>query len=554
MKFTIDLSTGSSRIKLDASNLAGKYPVEKLEPFLLFNGSTYNLIKNAAKEPEGVQHIFRAPNYVLEHLTNEEQFEVVKFFAHANHLIKETLSAYKENPRTLANKSIAAFSAELGLQYLDLAKRLNLVEHFRNYTKSKVTMQDTSIFGTRPQDTRELTFNENEMRETMVISCFCKLASPIFGEIINNLPERSEDGDKKRLPRDKEARCVTLLGAINEEYFQPIIDKLQYYIHHIVESLTAKNKDSAAIFYGLTSNTRTSFIMNSLLVRNFVSCELEKPDSNIIRYTDTMVRTLAQTQDSSANKCQVKTRKTPGSMMSGDDSNNIDQMEVDSIVSIGTMDAPILVKCAIDDVVTSHRRELGVSRADFQRCLDHFKAHPIYQTPLNKFAITSIFGMEIGGGRGIEMITSEPYTKLVAILQLMAYRMRYIQFGNFLTAQKSLQVKMQLTLEEENFKRQATTLSHYRACREQFSKSTVSIGDQVWDKQFGDMLDDMASSIYLINTPDYILDIVPEGETEPIGSMFQNGDVLVPTVDCTEQLCAMIRVFNPDDVRMTYNG
>ena len=325
-----------------------------------------------------------------------------------------------------------------------------------------------------------------------------------------------------------------------------ILDKLQNYIHHIVMSLPSKNQDSAAIFYGLTPNTRTSIIMSSLLVRNYVSVELEKPDSNIIRYTDTMVRTLSQTQDSSAHKSQVRTRKAPGSMVIGDDSNNADQMEVDSLVSIGTMDGPILVKCAVDDVVTAHRRSLDINRADFQKCLDFFKDNPIKQTPLNMFAVTAVFGREVGGGRGIEMITSEPYTKLVAMLQLIAFSMGYIQLGNFLTAAKSPEVKMQLTLEEENFKRQATTLSHYRACREQFSKSTITVGDQMWDKQMGIMLDDLASSIYLVNTPDYILDMVPEGATDPIGSMFSNGDILIPTVDMTEQLAALVLTYSRD--------
>jgi len=282
------------------------------------------------------------------------------------------------------------------------------------------------------------------------------------------------------------------------------------------------------------------------LVRNYVSCELEKPDSNIIRYTDTMVRTLAQTQDSSAHKSQVRTRKAPGSMMSGDDANNTDQMEVDSLVSMGTMDGPILVKCAIDDVVTEHRRQLDITRAEFQSCLDFFKEHPIKQTPLNKFAITAVFGMEIGGGRGIEMIDSQPYTKLVAILQLMAFNMGYVQLGNFLTASKSVNVKIQLTLEEENFKRQAMTLSHYRSCREKFSRATVAVGDQIWDKQFGEMLEDLAYSIYTVNTPDYILDMVPEGQTESLGTVIQNGDVLIPSVDGTEQLCSLIGIHCAD--------
>ena len=545
MRFIIDRSSGSNKIRLDISdeNIKDK---SKFEPYLLFSAGTYNLVRNADKEPEAFDHIMLGINTVFQTMTDEEKLKVIKFFAHSNYCIKETLGQFKGKPRDSIGRGIVDFTTALGEQYLTLVKETNLVDKFRAYTRTNIKMQDTSTFGTRPQDTRELTFNEDEMRETMVVACFCKLSSPIFGEIINNLPEHIGEDGKKKLPRDKEAKCVTFLSALNGEYFVDIIDKLQHYIHHIVNSLTAKNQDSAAIFYGLTPNTRTSTILSSLLVRNFVSCELEKPDSNIIRYTDTMVRTLAQTQDSSAHKSQVRTRKAPGSMLMSDDANNADQMEVDSLVSIGTMDGPILVKCAIDDVVTAHRRALEITRADFQKCLDFFKDHPIRQTPLNMFAVTAVFGSEIGGGRGVEMIASEPYTKLVAILQLIAFSMGYVQIGNFLTATKSTTVKLQLSLEEENFKRQATTLSHYRACREQFSKSTIVIGDQMWDKQMGIILEDMAYSTYSVNTPDYILDMVPEGAEAPIGDMFQNGDTLIPSIEATEQLCSLLRTYSKD--------
>lgn len=558
MKFEVVKLQGGNKIRLNIESLRQFRKSDELDPltpYLDFSASTYSIVRNYdpndEEEREAFNHIASGPNFVLEHLSADQQFEIARFFAHANYCIKESLGKFKNDNDNRTINSVVDFSRQLGEQYLELVKSTNLVEHFRNYTKSRIRMQDTSTFGTRPQDTRELTFNEDEMRDTMIIACLCKLAAPVFGEIINNLPEQIRENGKKKLPRDKEAKCVAFITSVVAECFPHILDKLQNYIHHIVTSLTAKNQDSAAIFCGFTTNTRTSIIMSSLFVRNFVSCDLEKSDldkseSNIIRYTDTMVRTLVQTQDSFAHKSQVRTRKAPGSMMATDDSNNADQMEVDSLVSSGTMDGPILVKCSIDDIVIGHRRDLDITRSDFQRCLDYFEEHPIYQTPLNIFAVTAVFGREIGGGRGIEMIDSRAYTKLVAMLQLMAFSMGHIQFGNFLTATKSVNVKTQLTLEEENFKRQATTLSHYRACREQFSKSTIAIGDQIWDKQMATMLEDLAYSIYHINTPDYILEIVPDGETEPIGSMFNNGDVLIPTVDVTEQLCAMVQIYSSD--------
>lgn len=545
MHFGLDRSTGSNRVRLyiDELNVENK---AQLEQYLVFNASTFSIIRTADKDPEGFDHIFKAVNYVFNKLTEEEKIKIAMFFAHANYCVKDTLGKFKDKSIDVVGRSIVEFSGQLGEQYLQLIKETGLVDKFREYCDTQIHMQDMGDCGSRPQDTKELTFTPIQMRETNVIACFSKLASPIFGEIINNLPSHIDENGKKKLPRDKEYRCVSLVRPLISEYFAEIQDKLQGYVHHIVTSLTSKEHDGAAIFYGLTTSTRTSMILSSLLVRNYVIVELEKPDSNIVRYTDTLVRTLTQTQNVAAHKSQVRTRKAPGSTLASDDSNNVDQMEVDSLVSDGTMDGPILVATAIDDVVKAHRRQLDISRADFQKCLDYFKEHPFKQTPLNKLVITAVFGQEIGGGSGIDMNDNNSYTKLVAMLQLMALSMGYIQLAVFLTATKSNEVKMQLSLEEENFKRQATTLSHYRACREIFSKSTVSLGDQMWDRQMQVVLEDMASSIYYVNVPDYILEMVPEDSNEPIGSFIENGQVLIPDIETSEELCGLIQTYSQD--------
>ena len=48
--------------------------------------------------------------------------------------------------------------------------------------------------------------------------------------------------------------------------------------------------------------------------------------------------------------------------------------------------------------------------------------------------------------------------------------------------------------------------------------------------------------------PDYILNQKQEGSDVCLGDSIVNGEVLKPTVDLTEQLCAMIRVYNQDQL------
>jgi hypothetical protein len=236
-----------------------------------------------------------------------------------------------------------------------MVEQANVVEAFRRYAYNNITLQDTSTFGTRPQDTNELTFKEPEIREVMVMAMLCKLASPVFGELINNLPEELDvESGKRRLPKYKESRCSGFLNAVLGKYFttpidsdgRTLLDKLQGYILHIVKGLCSKHQDPAAIFHGLTEYTRTSIIMSAMLVRNYVLCQLEKNESNIIKYTDTLVRTLAQTQDTNAHKAQIRTRKAPGSM-SNDESGNI-YFNGDGILLNANSKASELLACDID--------------------------------------------------------------------------------------------------------------------------------------------------------------------------------------------------------------
>jgi len=558
MEFTYQIvEGGSNRVKLDISDVKFPKPEEKaaLEPYLVFNAGTYKNIKEVDEDPEAFYHIYRSPNYALSKLSNEQKIIVAEFFASASYTIKEKLPRDTNDPE-LGSKFLS-FVETLGQQYLDMAKKINLIDLFRQYAASHVTLQDTSTYGDRPQDTKELTFKEPEMREVMVVAMFGKMASPIFGELINNLPEQKEENGKRRLPKYKESSCSGFMTALIGEYFVELIDKLQNYIHHIVIGLCAKQQDSAVIFHGLTPNIRTSIILSSLLVRNYVLCELEKTESNIMRYTDTMVRTLTQTQDTNAHKSQVRTRKAPGSMMIGDESGNMAQMEVDSLVSMGTMDCSIIIESSIESIIQKYRLIYQISRREFEQCLEHFRENPLYPTAFNKFVASVIFAREMGGGKGIEMVDARSFEKLIAMLQLIAFSMGYIELGNMLTASKSDKVRVSLSMAEDQFVRQAPTLPNYRECRSRFAAGESgevyqdlkkSLREIQWDKQLEEILTDLASTIYVLNTPDVILDQAEEGSSGPLSDIYHNGDEIQVSTNITEQMCMLFNIYSNEHV------
>ena len=292
------------------------------------------------------------------------------------------------------------------------------------------------------------------------------------------------------------------------------------------------------------------------MVRNFVLCNLEQPESNIIRYTDTMVRTLVQTQDTNAKKAQVKLRNAPGSMLSGDDGGKMAQIEIDSLVSDGTMDTELIIEESINSIIDDYRLRYEITKEEFDACLNYFlDGHPVYQTPLNRYVATVVFGRDIGGGRGIDIIDALAYTKLTVMLQLIALNMGMFPLMVALTATKTNTVRMTLGKNEDLFKRMAPTRPNYIDCRSRFATGdsgdiyldvTKSVRERAWDMQMEELINDLATVKYTANVPEYILDLVPNGADEPIGSFIHNGEEIVPTVEITEDACKLVTVFDSE--------
>lgn len=514
---------------------------EKLKQYLEFNGDTYKPIKEYSTNPSEFYKIFGAPNWFLSKATTEEKIEVIKFFASAQNTIRNSIPSV---PSEFVN-----FVEVLGHQYLNMINASNALTYFRRYADEHVSLQDTSLFGTRPQDTEALTFYEPEIKELMVVAMCCKLAAPILSELINNLPKTISDNGKKKMARYKESRCANLIMPLLSTHFPDLTNKLLGYIRHtILSSKKNSTSNTAYIFHGLTANTRTALDLNSLLVRNYVLCNLETPDSNIVRYTATMINVMESIQDTTAHKNQVTTRQSMGNMAADDESGNVAQIEIDSLISTSTMDITIIIESCIDRVIENYRLIYEITKSEFDECLRWFEQHPIYVTPLNKFVACVTFGRDIGGGRGIETIGAASYTKLIAMLQLISFSMGYYHLGVALTASRTLNSRIQINMDVERFRRQAPTLTFFRTVKAKFSHATSSgetfsdlkknMRETEWDRQMEELISDLANTIYAVNVPEHILDQLNEHV------QIENDTTIEPVVEITEQMCMLIDYFS----------
>lgn len=497
---------------------------DTIEPYLSFHCSTYKKISNDGENPDVWGAIFSASNWVLSQITDEEKKQVLMCFCNINSAIKHDM------PKNDGPLAVAAFIETLGDRYLQLIDNLHLIERFDSYSRAYIKMGDTSKFGKRPQDTAELTFVEEEMRALIVIAFLCKMMAPVFGELMANIPSvQSEDG-KKKTERDREMKCVVLMNPIIKAHFKQLIDKFQHYLRHTVNGCCGVDKP-AAVFSGYTPSTRSFIIFANLLVRNFINVNLLQDDSNIMRFSDSIARTLVGTQDSNSNRKQVKTRVAYGAA-SGDEGGNIAQMEIDSLVSMKTMDTPIIIAASIDAVIGRYLLHYDISWKEYRDCLDYFIKHPIYPSSINRFVACGFFGGDIGGGRGILNLDHIHFTKIVCLLQMIVFTHGYKQFGHILTAAPTTTVKVTQSQQDNLFLLNYGTSYSYHNCRAKFEGGAISSNGREWDSQMRSIVDDLMKQYYVFNTPEFLWDLMAEEDL--------NGRTIEVTAEITGQMCAFI--------------
>lgn len=517
-------------VKLDISDL--EFPnKDRLIPYLTFNVKTYQVLSSKGSDPDKFKVVFGAPNWYLAHAPDESKIRIAQFYALACQMIRSEMPAVVNNVSKLN-----AFVANLGEMYLAIIEACQVREEFRKYADINVQLQDISGYGSRPQDSKELTFTVDEMRDLMDLAFIVKMAAPILGELMLNIPDRLDSDGKKRSAAFKEGEVVGFLMPLVNKHFLQLDDHVQFFIEHITETQCRGEDNPAATFAGLITATRVRWIHSAILIRNFVCCVLERADSNIVRFIDTMVHSHLISQNNLANRNQVKSRKPAAAFGAGEDADNTAQMETDSIVSNRTLDTEIIIEDAVDNVVQDLLITHNMTNDELDSCVDYLLRHPVYQTPLNRFAITSTIGDRLGGGRGVEMLHREPYTKLVALLQLIAFKHGLIEFGHMLTAQKSGMTRMIKGPDIVKFELNYGTGFAYRACKDRFASFSRASDGKEWDKQMHDIANDIAEAKYLYNTPPLITEQL--GQDAP-----NNGEEIPVEVEIISEACSIIQMF-----------
>ncbi len=148
-------------VKLNIDDL--KLPKEEkaaLEPYLTFNVKTYKVLSAEGDDSDRFREVEGAANWYLSHASDDNKVAIAQFFALARQKIRSEMPGLLELPAKLD-----AFIVSLGEMYLSIVDHCNLTDEFRAYARENVQLQDISGYGSRPQDSKELTFTVDDMEE-----------------------------------------------------------------------------------------------------------------------------------------------------------------------------------------------------------------------------------------------------------------------------------------------------------------------------------------------------------------------------------------------------
>lgn len=533
MKFVSEPIGNWFGVRLDISDLnLPKEVKEQLIPYLTFNVKTYQVLSSKGVTPDRFNVVCGAGNWYLEHASEQDKVRIAEYYAMACKMIRT------EMPTVVGHAGkLSEFIRKLGEMYVVVAEACNLRSEFRAYADANIQLQDISDYGSRPQDSKELTFTVPQMKELMDLAFLIKMVAPILGELMLNIPDRTDSDGRKRSAATKESEVVEFVIPLIEKSFREIDDKLQFFIEHIVETQCRGEENPAATFAGLIVATRVKYIHAAILIRNFVCIVLERTDSNIVRFVDTMVHSHLISQNNVANRNQVRSRKPAAAFgAAGEDADNTAQMETDSVVSNRPLDIAIIIAHAVDRVVDDLLITHQITHDEMDQCMDYLIRHPVMPTPLSKFLAYAVFGDKLGGGRGIDLLDRREYTRLICLLQMIVFHLGLKELGHMLTANRTDTVRLMKTPEETKFELNYGTGFAYRACKDRFASMSRASDGKEWDRQMHDICEDIVNHKYTYNTPLFIMDQL--GDDAPV-----NGEVIPVEIEIISEACSVITMF-----------
>jgi len=460
---------------------------ENFAPLLEFPISSYTKLFRGREIPSSWVKTFELVNVFLSETDIVDQIKIAQFLIIAHDSV---IKFFSEEGLV----GISKLTQDLGDKLNELDLSINLCDRLKAFIVANVPIGDFSKAGTRDQDTASLTFREHEAKELLSIVLLNKLLTPLFGVFI-------EYSKKKLDTQLKEVHCVTILTPLIRRKFFGLMTKLQNYIKHTINSKWSESPTS--VFHSHTLDSMSEIITATIIVKDFVNVDLFYKDGNLMKYINAAAKHSIMTNRTS-EKNPIYPR-LPMSATDGDDG-NIAQLEIDSATSIKMFDTTTIVKSAIQNAVYKLIDTHEIENNLYTQCVQYYKNNLITPSTINQIVTISYFSNSIGGGKGISFLSASEYAQLIAITQIVMFKLGYHELAHMLTV-KHGSVKMIPTDLDNRIKVTCTTSDEFRNCKTKYDKSPIGADGTAWTNKINKVVQDITSTNYIYNTADQLWDI-----------------------------------------------
>lgn len=492
--------------KLDIDNINDqllKFTVSTYENF-----KTIDTIKNNA--------VLKPVNEFFKTLDLKDQAGIAKILICMNFWIQKTFDheeVVTDNFQTKLDEVVLKIQDFL----IILDSEINLFQKIYNFVVESIYIHKAKDLGTRPQDSEEMTFHNEQIEVLTGVVVLCKLLVPIFGQIIDRI--------KKHIDNSlKEIHCARILTPILKKHIFDLVIKLKNYLYKTINpKLTI---DQAYHMY--TENFCILTVQAILFVRRFVSIDIYNPDSKLMVYINFCARSASNTQQTNATKrLSVRERSHPSEIF-GDDGNT-SVLECDSQYSKTTIDIPIFIKHKTVSFIEQSILEYGIDKNILDLMVQDYIYNSFMMTDINKYLLCIAFGKQLNGAKSIAYLNQREYITLSSFLQLKFLYTSFFNLIPLLSLKISYNEKRQITSNENLIRINWDKSMEYRLCKDKYP---ISVGFKSWDTKLKEIINILTVSTCYQYFPPVFL----ESMNEP----FENNVKYELSLDIINLFCKFI--------------
>lgn len=512
-----------------------KFKHYKEKPWLAsFVANPYKKLNNGGDDsPNAGFHVVVGPtNRFFERLSEEDQHTLCLMYTAVKLIIVEMGSSQDRE------ESMKRASQDIQKVILDSFDKARIIPQVERFVKEELPVKLSKDIGKKEQDTKDMTFFQDEVIKITEIAMLSKILVPIFGEYMAVVQNMIDDKE------NKEVEASYLIVGVLNKYYSPVVQKLLGFMEKTVKRRYNKDNLSALFSKSHTPTTIVNRLFAQTIARKLAIIDLYAAREN---YMMSQVHRACQhscspTQSKKKGGIGSVITRTLRSDISGDDGNT-SLLEMGSQRSKTQASVPVLVRLAAEKTIEKNTLLLkesfsGVDNlsglveeiADFYNEVSEFDPNPA-----NVFILATMFAKDLGGAKSINYVRAREFSKLLAVAQLTLLLRGSYELMHLLSA-KFVEEKEEYNSIDKRIRATYSSGYGYVNCMGKFE---FTIGKVGWDTHYKKVVDYLTCNEHITNTAPAIWNILEQEN--------QNGEVFAYSSNICEEICNTIDTYTEQE-------